>query len=263
MFLFLSKLLPSFIYPLGLSLWLMVVVGIVARRQKLRLRYLVLVSVLVLWLASNGGIANSLVQSLEWRYLPPPDLPDADAIVLLGGSTRSAIYPRPMPDLTEQGDRVIYAAKLYREGKAPIVIASGGRIPWLSDDPPESADMASLLEFMGVPSTAIVQDPRSLNTRENAVNVGQILDDRGWKRILLVTSAMHMPRSQAIFQKLNIDSIPAPTDFTVSQSDRQRHRFNLGAGLIQVLPDAHHLYRTTQAIKEYIGLGIYGLKGWI
>ena len=78
--------------------------------------------------------------------------------------------------IPEAGDRVLYGAKLYRDGKAPIVIVSGGRIGWLGGGLPESTDMGTLLAMMGVPDSAIIEEPNSLNTYENAVNVQKILD---------------------------------------------------------------------------------------
>ncbi|MFM7579622.1 MAG: YdcF family protein, partial [Microcystaceae cyanobacterium] len=113
----------------------------------------------------------------------------------------------------EAGDRVLYGAKLYREGQAPWVIASGGRISWLSGGSPEAQDMAELLTFLGVPPDNILQDPLSLNTEQNAKNVQKIVQEKGLKKLLLVTSAFHMTRAQLIFTKLGMDVLPAPTDF--------------------------------------------------
>jgi uncharacterized SAM-binding protein YcdF (DUF218 family) len=220
-------------------------------------------ALLVLLVSSNSWVTSSLVQSLEWQYLPKGDLPTADAIVILGGATRSAFPPRPTVDLNEQGDRVFYGAQLYREGKAPLVIASGGRIQWRGGGPSESADMAQILEVLGVPSTAILQDPTSLNTYQNAINVQQILQERGLDRILLVTSAMHMPRSLRIFQHLGIDAIPAPTDFLVTQQELKEPNKSWQAMLLGLLPDSERLDETTRALKEYLGTIVYRLRGWL
>ncbi|HEY9623300.1 MAG TPA: YdcF family protein, partial [Crinalium sp.] len=162
-------------------------------------------ALVVLLLGSNGWVATQLVKSLEWQYLPPANLPTADAIVVLGGGIKPEIPPRPWVDVAEAGDRVIYGAQLYREKKAPLLILSGGRIDWKGGGPSESGDMAKLSEALGVPASAILQDPTSLNTYENAVNVRQILADRNIRRVLLVTSAMHMPRSMGIFKKQRIE----------------------------------------------------------
>ncbi|HEY9830960.1 MAG TPA: YdcF family protein, partial [Stenomitos sp.] len=237
MFLFLSKLLPLFLYPLGLACILMVVALVMWWRRSRWVPFPISLALMVLLLASNNWVANGLVKSLEWQQFPPKTLPTADAIVILGGATKSAFPPRPGVDLSEQGDRVLYGAQLYREGKAPIVISSGGRIDWRGGGPSESADMAQILKTVGVPSSAILQDPTSLNTHQNAVNVKKIMQERGIRRILLVTSAMHMPRSLRIFQRQGIDAIPAPTDFLISEQEIEEPNSSPQAILLSLMPD--------------------------
>lgn len=263
MFLFLSKLLPLFLYPLGLACILMVVALVMWWRRSRWVPFPISLALMVLLLASNNWVANGLVKSLEWQQLPPKTLPTADAIVILGGATKSAFPPRPGVDLSEAGDRVFYGAQLYREGKAPIVISSGGRVAWRGGGPSESADMAQILNTVGVPSSAILQDPTSLNTYQNAVNVKKIMQARGIRRILLVTSAMHMPRSLRIFQRQGIDAIPAPTDFLVSQQEIEEPNSSPQAIVLSLMPDTERLDRTTRALKEYIGMVVYRLRGWL
>ena len=220
-------------------------------------------ALIALLVGSNGWVCSALVQSLEWQYIPAGELPIVDAIVLLGGSTKPAFSPRPMVDISEEGDRVLYAAKLYRDGKAPRIIASGGRVDWRGSVPPESEDMATLLSSFGVPPSAILQDPTSLNTYENAVNVRQILNTQNLQRVLLVTSAMHMPRSLLIFQRQGIETIPAPTAFLVTEQDIQEANSSIQAILLNLLPDPERLSITTKVLKEYLGTFIYRLRGWL
>ncbi len=99
---------------------------------------------------SNAGISDGLARSLEFQNLPT-SLPNANAIVVLSGSTEPGLYPRPWIEVKEEGDRVLYAAKLYRYGKAPRLILSGGRIDWRRSGSSESENMTTLLEPMGVP----------------------------------------------------------------------------------------------------------------
>lgn len=263
MFLFLSKLLPLFFYPLGICCLLMIVSLVVLWKRPHWTPLPIVLALLVLLLGGNGWISDSIVRSLEWQNIPTTPLPTADAIVVLGGATKAAFPPRPAPDLSEEGDRVFYGAQLYREGKAPIVIASGGRIEWKGSGPPESGDMAVILETLGVPKEAIIEEPRSLNTYENALYVRQILQEKGIKRVLLVTSAMHMPRSLLIFKRQGIEAIPAPTDFLVTEADINETSSTPQAILLNAVPDADNLYKTTRALKEYLGRVVYSLKGWL
>lgn len=264
MFLFLSKLLPLFIYPLGLICVLLLVALVLLWRKPRLAAIAIALAILVLLGSSNAWVSDWLVKSLEQQHVPQGALPQADAIVVLGGCTKPAFPPRPWVDVSEEGDRVLYAAKLYREGKAPRVILSGGRVDWQgSDIVPESEDMAQLVQAMGVPATAIIQEPTSRTTYENAVNVKQIMTAQKIERVLLVTSAMHMPRSLKIFQKLGIKATPAPTDFLVSDRDQQEGRATAQSVTLGSMPQADELKETTRALKEYVGIVVYWLRGWL
>ncbi|MGG6296211.1 YdcF family protein [Leptolyngbya sp. AN02str] len=264
MFLYLSKLLPLFIYPLGLACVLLVLamLSLWWKRPGWTAGCIALALALLL-LGGNGWVATRLTRSLEWQNLPPENLPTAEAIVVLGGATKPKIPPRPWVDVMESGDRILHGARLYQQGKAPLVIMSGGRIYWKGGGPPESSDMAELAMALGVPRSVILEDTTSLNTYENAVNVKAILEQQGINRVLLVTSAMHMPRSLKIFQKQGIEAIPAPTDFLVAQQDLEEVGNSLEAVLLNLLPDADRMQQTSRALKEYIGLVIYRLRGWL
>lgn len=199
------------------------------------------------------------MRSLEWQYLPNGELPQSEAIIVLGGGTRPRIPPRPWYEVNEAGDRILYGSWLYKQGKAPLLVVTGGRADWYGDGGnPESEDMAAIAEAMGVPASAIIQESQSFNTRDNAVNTKHILDQRAINKVLLVTSALHMPRSMEIFRKVGLEVIPAPTDFLSVNNENSKGL----AIVLDLLPSAEALKNTTNAIKEYIGLFIYQLAGW-
>lgn len=258
--LFLSKLLPLFVYPAGLTCVLLAVaIACFWKRPKLSAK-LVGIALGVLLFSSNGWVAKTLVQSLESQHLPLQPVPKAEAIVVLGGSIRPPIAPRVWPEVLESGDRVLYGARLYREGYAPKVILSGGRISWSGKSAGEAQDMETLMTFMGVPKTAFLLDSTSLNTYQNAVNVKAILTQENIKGpVLLVTSAIHMPRSIAIFKKQGINAIAAPTDYLFDNTPVAPGLLDF---ILRLFPDSEALFQTTQALKEYIGLWIYRLQGW-
>jgi uncharacterized SAM-binding protein YcdF (DUF218 family) len=264
MFVFLSKLLPQFIYPVGLVVGLLVLAIIFHRRRNWQVALLVL-ALAILWLGGNRWVANSLTRSLEWQHLPSGDLPLADVIVILGGGTDSQEYPRQTPELNGAGDRVLYGAYLYQQGKSSRLLLSGGRIDWMDASSSAPADeMAVILQIMGIPAEALIREDRSLNTYENAVFSANILTELGVSKVLLVTSAMHMPRSVALFEHAGIEVIPAPTDFKVTQQGWDS-LFNAGwhTYLIHFFPDVSNLNQTTAVLKEYIGMLVYRWRGWM
>jgi uncharacterized SAM-binding protein YcdF (DUF218 family) len=264
MFIFLSKFLPPFVYPLGLAFLLILIALVLIRRWRLQTVALVLTA-LILFVGGNHWVSFALARSLEWRYLPLNPVPQADVIVVLGGGTESQQFPRPMVEVNAAGDRVLYAAKLYKEGKAPHLLLSGGNISWYNGRTMTPADeMASLLQLMDVPKDALWLQPRSQNTYEDALFCSQMLKEKGIQRILLVTSAQHMPRSVALFKHDGIDVIPAPVDYTVTQAGWD----NLFSPdpqtlLVNLLPNVSSLSLTSSIMKEYLGLWVYHLRGWL
>ncbi|HSF82516.1 MAG TPA: YdcF family protein [Anaerolineales bacterium] len=222
------------------------------------------VALALLYLASNHWVALGLARSLEWQYLPTATLPNAEVIVVLGGGTQAANKPREIVEVNQAGDRVIYAAFLYKQGKAEHLLLTGGKIDWLSTDAGPAEDMFSLLELLGVPAEAMWLETDSRNTYENAVNSHLLLESKHIHRILLVTSASHMPRSVRLFEGQGFEVIPAPTDFTVTQKDwEQAISAPLQTQVLNLLPSAENLSITSRMLKEYLGLFIYQLRGWI
>ena len=263
MFVYLSKLLPVFVYPLGLVL-LLLLAALVFGRLPAWPRFLLILAVGIILVSGNRWVADGLVRSLEWRYLPPEEIPTVEAIVVLGGATHAPYYPRPMVEIGDAGDRVLYAARLYHQGKAERILLSGGRIDWQAPGGTPAEEMAVLLEMLDVPREALWLEETSRNTYENAVNSRRILEENGIRRILLVTSAAHMSRSAALFEKQGLEVIPAPTDYSITEAEwKQVTGASLPVQLIYFLPEAGNMAQTTGALKEYLGMFVYRLRGWL
>ena len=263
MFLFLSKLLPLFIYPVGLASLLLVTSLVFHKRRRIQTACVVLALALLIFFG-NEWVSHRLVSSLEWQYLPAGELPAAEAIVLLGGGTRPQLPPRPISEMNEAGDRIGYAAKLYHEQKAPFIVISGGFIEFFGSTVPETDAMKELLVALGVPEEAIVLESRSRNTYENAVYVREIADEEQFNQILLVTSGLHMPRSVAIFQRQGFEVIPAPVDFLATWEEEGRTaEVGVDGWLLKVFPNSERLEYSTRALREYIGMLVYRMRGWL
>ncbi len=256
--LFLSKLAQALLSPLSSSLLLILIGGILFTLKKARIATLSTVTgITLLWISATPTVADRLSASLENNYPPVPleDTPEADAIIVLGGGVGTADPPRLDIDLDSSSDRVLHAARLYRAGKAPLVIASAGAIPWLGSATPESEAISGLLQEWGVPESAVIMETRSRNTYENAVETKKIVEKLQLDSVLLVTSAFHMRRALATFQTNDVNAIPAPTDFKTS--DRQERT------ILDWLPNAGALQKTTRVLKEYLGFIVYRLRGWL
>lgn len=217
----------------------------------------IVVVVCLLWLLSTPLMSRTLQSLLERQNgeLPAQALPKADAILVLGGTLSPPQLPDSDANLSAAADRLVYAARLYALGKAPVILVSSGRGGDAGATKAESVHAAALLAEWGVPASAILTETESTNTYENAVYSKLMLDQHGLKRVLLVTSALHMPRALATFESAGIDAIAAATDFEST--------LPAPSGLDAWVANPTALDGSTQALKEYIGWIVYRQRGWI
>lgn len=244
MMLMLDKMASALISPLGTALLLGTLAVFCGWRRRPKMA-MVAGTLAVLWLGlwSLPVVSNKLLDALESPY-PPIDvaaLPRVQAIVVLGGGMAAAETRAGLPDLNLAADREWHAARLYKAGKAPWVLVSAGRDPQNAYSGAQA--MRRFLLDLGVPDEAIGLEEQSLNTRQNARFCAEILRSRGIKRILLVTSAMHMPRSVSLFEAEGLEVIPAAADH-----EAHNHRVT-----VQWLPSTDALDGSARAFKEVVG----------
>jgi uncharacterized SAM-binding protein YcdF (DUF218 family) len=257
---FLYSVLLKFLYPTSIALLLVVAGALMRRRTALR-RICYGLALATLIVCGNGWVVHRMVRALEWQHLPPEPVPGADAILVLSGGVHAARPPRPTVEVSEAGDRVLYGAELFRRGRAPQIICTGNIATGGVGRRPEAEDMADLLEMVGVPRASIVLETEAQNTHEHAVNLCPMFADRQIRRVLLVTSAIHMPRSLAVFQRScpSVEYIAAPTDFRATQPIAIPWYRNA----VALLPTPHNLVDFSDATHEYIGMLYYRIRGWI
>ena len=245
-----SKLVIWLLSPLGTALCLAALALLLAWRGRLR-SCVALMAVAFIWLGacSIPVLSHWLGNSVEQQY-PPASLaamPRAQAIVVLGGAVAPPSGSNAEIDLGAAADRVWYAARLFHAGKAPLLLLSGGSDPE-RDAFSEARAMALFLADLGVPGQAMLLEDRSRNTRENATFSAALLKTRGIERILLVTSALHMPRAVALFKAQGLQVVPAPTDFEANRAPPP--------GMLAWLPEALALDASARAIKEIVGRAV-------
>jgi len=237
--------LQHLLLPPGIFIVLLAAVAIRALvHRQWRTGVLVLVLAGALDALSAGPVADRLIGGLEERYAIPAH-PEGDVIILLGGGVSGGA-----PDLTGRGfpsdgmlPRVITAARLQKKLGVPVVVSGGKVFDHLEAEAPV---VGRVLADLGVPAEKIVPEGNSRETSENARFTKRILDGKGFRAPLLVTSAYHMPRSVALFRKAGIPVTPVPAGFRTWKGKTYRWA--------DYLPSADGLFRSTIALREYLGL---------
>jgi uncharacterized SAM-binding protein YcdF (DUF218 family) len=122
-----------------------------------------------------------------------------------------------------------------------VLLTGGGNLDVRINS--EAEDMRMFMSALGVPNEVMVLEGRSRNTRQNAQFTADILRPMGINKIVLVTSALHMRRAVASFEKEGFTVIPAATD----------HEAGTGFDWTSFLPEAGALFGSARAIKEIVG----------
>jgi uncharacterized SAM-binding protein YcdF (DUF218 family) len=256
MFFYLSKIFWFFIQPINLAIFLLLaglIAGTVSRR-----RFAVTTSVLaflILALSAWTSFGAMMLNPLEERFPKPPLPVKVDGIVVLGGGFEGAInLARGGYELNSSGDRMVETAILARRFPQAKVVVSGGNGSLFLDGEGDADTAPRLLGALGVPADRLILEDKSRNTYENAVFSRNLVQPKPGETWLLVTSAFHMPRAKALFDKAGFATVPWPVDYRTSGQE--------GVGLFRDNP-SDSLQATTMAIREWIGLFAYWLSGRI
>jgi uncharacterized SAM-binding protein YcdF (DUF218 family) len=252
--LYIGRLLTAFVSPIVLSVLIFLDTGLFFRR---RCRFSSLTAAALLLFSGSGFGSHLLVRALESRYAAAniDSAPAEPVIVVLGGGLVNIDGPAGAMQLGPHVERLWAAAQLYRARKAPLILVSGGNSgPITGASLAESELAAHVLAAWGIPPSAILTEKSSLTTHENAVFTHRILMQKGIDHILLVTSAIHMPRALATFRRTGLAVYPIPADFL---SGKQDSNF-----ILFVIPGAENLANCGFAIKEFMGIVAYRLRGW-
>src|SRR5581483_106464 len=215
MFFYFGKIADLIFGPVGIVLILMLAALIFYRRPRLG-RILLACGIVGLWGLSASLTSDPLIRGLEYK-LPGVTIENAPVepvIIILGGFLNVPTKSRPHPAFMHAADRLVHGFRLYKAGKAPLILVSSGVVPMLGvGTQTESEAARTMLEEWGVPESAILVETRSASTHENAVFSAQMLAARGIHDALLVTSASHMPRAYACFRRAGLNVVAAPCDY--------------------------------------------------
>ena len=241
--------------PMGM-LFVGLAVAWALRRWRVLSRTLVVLALALIWIFSCGVTTRLIGLPLEGEEVGEEELErlvevgvgerKGDAIVLLGGGM-GAHAKCGRAEMFSGADRVWTAAKLWKKRNLPL-FCSGGVV---------EKSTVPLLVDLGVARELIICLPQPRNTEEEARLIGEELKGRKVEKlkVLLVTSAWHMPRAKMLFERVGFEVTAVPTDYEMHCAAECPLAFD------DFIPGAEALLRNSYAVKEWVARFCYWLKG--
>lgn len=257
MFFFLSKILDVLLSPLVWALGL-VAIALPWRRRPMverfgRRRACGIAGVALLLVASMAPVSNGLMYRLEHSTTPTyrPDV-TYDTVILLGGvSDERTVSETGQPAYNDNVERLVMTRRLLADGHARTAIVSGAaEDPSLAEFGEAHVLVDQLVEW-GIDRSRLISEDRARNTHENALFSTAIVKERGFTKVLIVTSAFHMRRAAECFTAVGLEVDTFPVDY-------RAHRRPMWS----LLPRAGNLADTSATLREMFGLWIYRARGY-
>jgi len=265
MFFFLSKVASLFLLPYPFF-YFCGLFGLLAYRRRIKgrkPRWPVLLY-LLFGMISTDVFANYALRLLEDRFprRSVADAPPVDAVFVLGAISNPLASVDETPQFTDGVDRLLTAMDLFKAGKVRYIILTGKSALIDHKGNAESEDLKNYLIQRGFPADRILVDADSRNTVENFLYGLKLGEEHNLRSYYLVTSAFHMYRSVLTYDRVKADHYadlpiemkPFPVDY---RSDR------IPSGIEQYFPASHSAYKSSLAIKEFMGVAAYTAKGYI
>lgn len=255
MFFILSKILAFLIHPL---VWVLstFLISRFTKRQKLK-RWTRWITAGLLVVFTNTVIFSEFVRLWEPEGEKIEEIGHYDVAIVLGGM---AEYDNNLDRLSIRrgGDRLWQAMHLYYLGKVDKILLSGDSGFVFDDGLKESIRFKSVLHDFGIPNEDILIDSLSKNTYQNAVESKRVLDQYpDLKEVLLVTSALHMPRSKACFEKVGFQNLGT---FTTDHYTGKTRGYSWDQILI---PNFSNITDWKRFNHEWVGYLVYWLMGYL
>ena len=236
------KLLTSIISPPGIFVIAFVIVSIYCAIKNGPWKAMFFLT-MIFYLFTTNFLANALTMPLETQY-QQTKYPMGDVIVVLGAGSIGGV-----PDLNGEGvlsaigtSRLMTGARLQRKLNIPILV-SGGRV--FADGAVEANIAQRELLDLGIASDMVYAENQSRNTKEMAENIKRVCANKGWEKIILVTSAVNMPRAIKYVNKEDLSYEAVPCEYRASRIDKITWD--------DFLPSVGAIAESSSALKEYIG----------
>lgn len=250
MFFILSKVLGFLVSPFLIALLLLGLSLFLKRKRKV----LQISALMVVLFFSNPFLFRQTVNWWEGDLKPLAVTGKETAVVVLGGYCSYNDATKRIR-FSQSSDRLMQALTVHVKYKKPLVL-SGGSANIILKEKPEALVVNEYLLTLGFDGNAIWVDSLSRNTHENSVRTAALFEAAGQdKNIVLVTSAWHMHRAVKCFEKQGFRVTPYGAD---SLSGIEQPGLN-----DYFIPSPSVLASWELLFREWIGIGVYFLKGYV
>jgi uncharacterized SAM-binding protein YcdF (DUF218 family) len=242
-------------------IWLFMVIGVgfhLWRRQWRSAAWLG-IPVALLFVLGSTPLVHALVASAERPYASAlrsqtsaPRSPSSAILVLGGGFYPSEHDPYGFA-LVSGASRIATGLELAKQGRATNLVL-GGSVPLPGSDEATSSKVQNWVTSLGVQGITVTNLGICRNTFEEALAFKPLMQSNQWTSVLLVTSALHMPRSIALFRKQGLAVEPVACDFRAYGTPKPTFGIFPSLGNFELLGLYTH---------EKIGWLVYKLRGWI
>jgi uncharacterized SAM-binding protein YcdF (DUF218 family) len=205
------------------------------------------------WLVEVTGTPARLLASLEEPYYGTGSPAKADAIIVLGGGAGLSTNDFAELDFGMAADRMLMGAELARRGLGKVLVL-GGSATTSPEVAPEPKRIRRWLETWELSRTPMLDLGACRNTRDEAVRAAELAREQGWTRLLLVTSACHMKRSEATFRAVGLDVVPVGCDFAGTATLQRGRRW---------VPQSQSMVLLQLWLHEVVGMWYYRGRGWV
>lgn len=246
-----SKILSFLYYPFN---WVLIICVIAFfTRKTLCKKRLFKLAFLFFLVFSNKFFYNKICLAYQPKPMDINTFPACNVGILLGGV---AGYDKDSIGFFNQSsDRFIQTLQLYKLGKIKKIIVSGGSSKILHKEKDEASFLYQTFLNCGVNRSDLIIEDKARNTEENIFYSKQILDSLGINNgIVIITSAFHVPRTNYIAKKHGIkNSLIFPCNYIETNSYLSFSDY--------FLPNMKTMNDWAFLIKEWVGLGVYWIKG--
>lgn len=239
-----ARAVPGFLIIGALLLW--------TRWRRLG-RWVVTLGAIALFAVASLPLARWLALPLEQRYaqFDPAAVAAVDGIIVLGAGAAVTSKVTSLPVVEATGGRLVKLMELGARYPGAVLVFTGGGNPRPNDGRTEAQMARDDLAAVRFDVSRLLLEDRSMNTYENALFTKRLVNPQPGQTWLLITSAIHMPRSLGAFRASGWEVVPVPVEYLFPRDTPFEFTFD----------PVRRFIALSRVTHEWIGLLAYRVLG--